>query len=223
VWPGGSPGPADQEDGEDFELFDEFDEGDAFDEEVAIPDEVLLQVEAIAREDEAFGPRFQARELLRVGGWVVPVDVPDGMFVFKVTFRHAKRGFHRTIAAHSRQTLEHLHRAIQGALEWDDDHLYSFFMNGVVWDAAYRFASPWEDDNPPWTSEAVLGELGLVKGHTFLYFFDYGDSHEFDVEVLEVQEKAEAGRYPRLVASKGDAPQQYWWGDEEEEWSDEEE
>ena len=70
----------------------------------------------------------------------------------------------------------------------DDDQLmelpfYSFHMNGQRGDRRYAFACPYEDDRPPWTDEAVIGELGLVMKHKFLYYFDYGDSHEFEIEV----------------------------------------
>ena len=72
-----------------------------------------------------------------------------------------------------------------------------------------RFSCPYEDDRPPWTDEAVLSELGLVKGHRFLYYFDYGDGHQFEIEVTDIRPAAERGKYPRVVESHGKAPRQY--------------
>lgn len=60
--------------------------------------------------------------------------------------------------------------------------------------------------------------------HTFLYSFDFGDSHEFDVKVLGMAPR-DAGDYPRLVEARGEAPRQYhgWDDDEELEDDDDEE
>ena len=102
-----------------------------------------------------------------------------------------------------------MHLAIQHAIKWDNDHLYSFYLNGVKYDERYRYSCPYEEDRPPWTEEAVIGQLGLVKRHKFLYYFDYGDSHEFEIEVTDIRPEAEQGEYPRVVESQGAAPEQY--------------
>ena len=133
-----------------------------------------------------------------------------GLYAFKVEFRWAKR-IYRTIELRSEQTLDDLHHAIQRAIHWDADHLYSFFVGGVARDGRYRISCPYEEHSPPWTDEAVVGELGLMQGHKFLYYFDYGDCHEFEVQVVDVRPQAKAGEYPRVVDAKGDAPPQYGW------------
>ena len=67
-----------------------------------------------------------------------------------------------------------------------------------------------EDDHPPWTDEAILGELGLTLNHRFLYLFDYGDDNKFEIEVVGIYPQARTDvTYPRLVASQGKAPSQY--------------
>jgi shikimate kinase len=119
------------------------------------------------------------------------------------------KSIYRVIELRSEQDLDDLHSAIQSAFHWDSDHLYSFFMNGQRYDERYAFACPYEDDSPRSTDEAMIGELGLVVGHKFLYFFDYGDCHEFDVEVLSIRPRAGRGQYPRIAESKGRAPAQY--------------
>ena len=55
----------------------------------------------------------------------------------------------------------------------------------------------------------VLDDLDLESGQKFLYLFDYGDDHEFEVEVVEIRSEAPAGQYPKLLESKGKAPEQY--------------
>jgi hypothetical protein len=173
-----------------------------------IPSEVLNELTGIATGDPAFGPRFQARAVLRAAGQSMPPDNPGGVYAFKVKFKWARR-IYRTIELRSEQTLDDLHHAIQRAIGWDADHLYSFFVGGVARDGRYRLSCPYEEDSPPWADEAAVGELGLTKGHKFLYYFDYGDCHEFEVEVVDIRPQAELGEYPHVADAKGDAPPQY--------------
>jgi hypothetical protein len=46
----------------------------------------------------------------------------------------------------------------------------------------------------------------------FLYYFDYGDSHRFEVQVVNIRPQAESGEYPWVVKIQGESPPQYrWW------------
>lgn len=173
----------------------------------AIPKQVLAKLHEIATLDEAFAPRFHARELLRLADEPVPLDHPNGTFTFKVKFWWHKRTF-RVIEMRSTDTLEDLFLAIQASIEWNTDHLYLFSLNGTDEDRRSQFVSPWANDYPT-TSNAVIGEMGFVKKHKFLYLFDFGDSHRFEVEVVKITPQADNGIYPRLIQSKGEAPEQY--------------
>ena len=46
-------------------------------------------------------------------------------------------------------------------------------------------------------------------GHTMVFLFDYGDGWHFRVRLKETGTKAAKARYPRVVATRGDAPAQY--------------
>ena len=71
-------------------------------------------------------------------------------------------------------------------------------------DNRYAFACPYEEDRPPWTDEAIIGELGLVKGHSFAYLFDYGERvHD---QGSDIRPQADPGKYPWVVAKQGEAP-----------------
>jgi hypothetical protein len=175
-----------------------------------LPKELITDIHSIAAIDPAFEPRFHARRLLLEHDIPFTADNPGGTYTFKVKFMHNKR-IYRTIELLSGHTLEDLHFAIQRAIGWDSDHLYSFFMNGELFDDRYSFSCPYEEDRPPWTGDAFLGELGLVLGHKFLYYFDYGDSHKFEVEVVDINPQADKGKYPRIVKASGEAPDQYGW------------
>jgi hypothetical protein len=165
--------------------------------------------------DPAFEPRFMARRFLIEAGQALPLDRPDGSFALKVKLKWDKRTY-RTIEIRSDQTLQDLQQAIQHSFDWDNDHLYSFFLNGRRDDNRYRFVAPWGNDGLPTTDEGVIGELGLILKHKFLYLFDYGDQHEFEIEVVSMCEQSEPGAYPRVVRQQGESPRQYHWSDDDE-------
>jgi hypothetical protein len=235
------------------------------DPERPLPGPVAARLYGVATEDTSFLPRYDARRILRAAGLEVPLDNPDGTYAFKV-FPTWVRGVSRTMELRSYHTLEDLHLTIQRAFQWDDDHLYSFYLNGLLHDPRYEvphpalleqdggfpfFALPIElagdteaaddvkqllvrlgvipqtaprgdakeaDEEPLASVNAVIGELGLVPGHAFLYLFDFGDENVFWVTVEAVKAKAGRGTYPRVVDKQGKAPPQYdYWEEEEEE------
>jgi Plasmid pRiA4b ORF-3-like protein len=51
-------------------------------------------------------------------------------------------------------------------------------------------------------------------GHTMLFLFDYGDNWLFRVTLRTIGEKSARARYPRVVATRGEAPAQY--GDDDD-------
>jgi len=60
-----------------------------------------------------------------------------------------------------------------------------------------------------------MDQLDLQLGQKFLYYFDYGDSHEFDVTLLTINSAGTVGQYPKIVGQRGQAPPQYPNYDEE--------
>jgi hypothetical protein len=132
---------------------------------------------------------------------------PVKTFVLRVNHRALPKVW-RDIEIAEDQTLEDLHLAIQRAYEWDDDHLYSFFMSGREWDQGSEIGSPWSETRRH-THQVEMGSLDLKPGKKFLYLFDYGDNHEFDVQILTTNPSAPKGSYPKVVGQKGKAPPQY--------------
>ncbi len=128
----------------------------------------------------------------------------EGVYLFRVSL---SAGNWRKIELSSSHTLLDLHNAIQDAYRFDSDHLYSFFMDGIPW-SDEKFTSPHEDEGPH-VDEVSIGELGLVKGQTFLYLFDYGDEWRFRVALEEIQPNKPHPKRPRIVERKGKSPEQY--------------
>ncbi len=129
---------------------------------------------------------------------------PTTTYVLRVTHRYVP-GVWRDIEIAAEQTLEDLHLATQEAYRWDDDHLYSFYLNGQAWDPRSEIGSPWSD-SPRHTHQVTLASLNLKPKRKILYLFDYGDNHEFDVEVLSIKEQSATGTFPKIVGRKGRAP-----------------
>jgi hypothetical protein len=128
-------------------------------------------------------------------------------YTFRVNHRALPKVW-RDIEIAEDQTLEDLHLAIQQAYGWYDDHLYSFYMSSKAWDSSSEIGSPWSDSRVH-THQVQSGLLELKEGKKFLYLFDYGDNHEFDVTVLSINPKAKKGKYPKVVGRKGKSPPQY--------------
>ncbi len=124
----------------------------------------------------------------------------------------------RMVEAPDDATLEDLHLAIQDAFNWDNDHLYAFYLSGHTRDNMTRVDGPFEFMEYPTADEVTLAALELRPKQRLLYLFDFGDRLEHDIEVAEILPLPADDVEPRVVASQGEAPPQYpiWDGDEEE-------
>jgi len=128
-------------------------------------------------------------------------------YTFRVNHRALPEVW-RDIELAEDQNLEDLHLAIQQAYGWYDDHLYSFYMSGKAWDSGSEIGCPWSDSRLH-THQVQVGLLELKEGQKFLYLFDYGDNHEFDATLLNIDTQAKKGKYPKLVGKQGKSPPQY--------------
>jgi|GEM_PF-2712040 len=110
------------------------------------------------------------------------------------------------VAAH--EHLTELHGAIQRAFNWEDDHLYSFWLDGEFWSReGEELVRPGTPDTDSATADMPVGELQLDLGSRIAYVFDYGD--EWRV-MLTLRDRVEhAGAMPRVSERRGTAPPQY--------------
>jgi pRiA4b ORF-3-like protein/uncharacterized protein DUF6930 len=123
----------------------------------------------------------------------------------------------RRIELRGDQTLEDLHNAIQRAFNWDNDHLYAFFLSGKAWDMHTEYESPYGDGRP--ADRYRLEHLPLTAGQRILYIFDFGDElrHAIKLEAIVPGGVQSDVTYPRVTDSRGEPPPQYPDYDEEEE------
>ena len=120
---------------------------------------------------------------------------------------HVDRPVTRRLALSSRQTLIDLHGLIQEAFEWDDDHLYSFWLDGKFWgDTQTEYTAPFGlEESEAASGDVELRRLGLRKGQRIAYVFDFGDEWRVSVKLREAREGGETG----ILERKGDPPPQY--------------
>lgn len=130
-------------------------------------------------------------------------------YIFKVKLKYNKRTY-REIEILANQTLDDLHYAIFDAFDFEEMHLYSFFMSGKVWDNNSEYCLPNPEMRMGKSSKNVkIQNLDLEPRQKFLYLFDYGDSWEFEVEFLGNEEAKKGIKYPRVIKKSGDSPEQY--------------
>ena len=156
-------------------------------------------------------------EIKEINKPFIPVKVdPDQTIIFKVMFRRRK-GMWRKIELKAKDTLEDLHDAIQDAFDWDNDHLYSFFMDGKFrnGDPDMEYTCPFEPEGRKTVDKAKLGFFGFKTGDKFAYLFDFGDCHEFEIEVVGFGIVEKDKDYPLVIESKGKSLEQYPEYDEE--------
>jgi len=104
-------------------------------------------------------------------------------------------------------TLNELYNYIQDAFAFDNDHMYSFFMDGRAW-SHNRFTCPMDDEGP-YAYEVMSGEIGLYKKQRILYLFNFGDEWRFDVEVFDTEDSNIKLLRPQITERKGKPPEQY--------------
>lgn len=99
-------------------------------------------------------------------------------------------GVRRAIGVRADRTLVDLHYALQSAFGWDDDHLYSFWLDGSFWGAEsahYMHPEHARSLDPPGKSAcARLEELDIAEGRQIAYVFDLEREWRVALRVREV-------------------------------------
>jgi len=108
----------------------------------------------------------------------------------------------------SMSTLEDLHYLIQYAVDFDNDHLYEFYVSKTE---RSRDRECFDDENEKIYTTTLENLYPLEKGKKLYYMFDYGDSWLFIITKSRKnpQEFKEGVKYPRIINEVGNKPEQY--------------
>ena len=121
---------------------------------------------------------------------------------------YAEKVWEGTIEMESSSTLEDLHLALQNILNFDNDHLYEFYVSRT--ERSHKRLR-YNDENEL-VYNVTLEELyPLEKNNKLFYLFDYGDSWTFRITKSrkKAQEPVQGIGYPRLIEEVGIKPEQY--------------
>ena len=124
----------------------------------------------------------------------------------------------RTIEVEDKHSLYDLHMDIQHAFDWDNDHMFSFYFGGKLFDRENEYsATPYGEHKtsgfgtPSKSAVAAqIRDLNLTESSTFLYLFDYGDELVHEIYVEQIFDKtSENNNLPSVVDITGTVPMQY--------------
>jgi hypothetical protein len=123
------------------------------------------------------------------------------IFVFEAELLNVS-GVSALVAVAGHEHLTDLHGPIQQAFNWEDDHLYSFWLDGEFWgNDRTEFVRPGTPDTNSRPADVPVAELALTIGARVAYVFDYGD--EWRV-MLTLRERVDgASAMPRVTERRG--------------------
>jgi len=132
--------------------------------------------------------------------WILRVELLFGAY--------AEEECIRVIEIDSSSTLEDLHLAIQDAVDFDNDHLYEFYISRT---ARSRDRRRFDDENGDIYDVTLESLYPLEKRKTLFYLFDYGDHWLFKITRSRKKptEPRKGIAYPRVIERVGDSPEQY--------------
>jgi len=132
--------------------------------------------------------------------WTFKIELLFGMY--------AEDEWQAELELDSLSSLEDLHFAIQDAVEFENDHLYEFYIARTE---TSRDRIRFDDEDGGIYSAAIEDIYPLEKDRKLYYMFDYGDSWLFKVTKTRKspKEPKRSVKYPRMVKEIGSKPEQY--------------
>lgn len=150
----------------------------------------------------------------------------ENIYAFKVAYQW-ERIVTRMIEIHGKQNFNQLAKMIIKSMGWQNDHLHGFYLDKVEGKNPhevrhkYSWFSPyWEDEPHPLihTDKVKISYFAWEKHHKIHMTFDYGDDHNFDIELVGKRSRVRHEKqtmFPRVIEEKGRARAQYPEIDEE--------
>jgi hypothetical protein len=135
--------------------------------------------------------------------------------IFRVSLK-GEPSIYRDIEIEASKSLYQLAKVINLAFDFDFDHCFGFY-SGLTETSMRRkqpiyelFADMGEADPGVLSvKKTKVAQAFPALGHTMLFLFDYGDDWHFRVKLKATGTKARNVPYPRVVESRGAAPEQY--------------
>jgi len=145
------------------------------------------------------------------------------IWTLRVKLPQAQSKCIRVIEIKPTATFLELHEAIQDAVDFDNDHLFEFFIGRHPGNRAYTIGGEpnWDTFSPVRTyrNVRISRVWPLPTGMKLYYLFDFGDNWLFQINKTRHKDKLiQSGIvYPRVIEARGKNPEQYPDWDEGEE------
>ena len=122
--------------------------------------------------------------------------------------------FVRDIEVGYDMNLFELHGFICKTVDFDSKEIASFFLADRNWERGREFTlidmGEEENDDLPVAMESVsLGQIVHKHGERLIYMFDFMSERALFMELTGSDKADPAAKYPRIVHSEGDAPDQF--------------
>ena len=133
----------------------------------------------------------------------VELNMEERMEIYTLTlsfpYDEDEEPWSRTIEVKETFTLKQLHNYVQKIIDFDNDHLYEFYIGRTPRNRAQIVPK-----------RAKLNEIYPITGYKLYYLFDFGDCWLFQIKKSR-KKKTEDNqkKYPILIESKGENPEQY--------------
>ena len=113
-------------------------------------------------------------------------------------------------------TLEDMHHAIQDAVDFENDHLYCFFVSRTDRSGSREY---FDDENGLLFSKTLKDLFPLPEKQCLFYLFDWGDEWVFKISRSRKRphERVKGMTYPRIESESGVKPVQYPRDEDDEE------
>lgn len=132
--------------------------------------------------------------------WLLKVELLFGIY--------AENDWKGEIEIESTATLEDLHFAIIEAVNFDNDHLYEFYISRTE---KSRDRQRFDEESGEIYNRTLESLYPLEKGRKLFYIFDYGDHWLFKISKSRKKpyDAKPNTKYPRLLKVVGKTPVQY--------------
>jgi hypothetical protein len=136
-------------------------------------------------------------------------------FIFRAALL-GSASIYRDIELDPAKSLYVLAEAIVSSFNFDFDHAFGFY-SGLTPAKIHKTFPKYElfadmgdaDPRVLGVKKTRISQAFPEVGHTMLFLFDYGDDWLFRVTLRAIGKKSAKARYPRIVATRGEAPAQY--------------
>src|SRR6266852_2151252 len=125
-----------------------------------------------------------------------PTNPEPVVYQLRLVLRGVSPLIWRRLLVRSDSTIADLHRTLQVAFGWSDEHLHRFVIHGRM-QGMESLVDP---------RHVRLADLGLRLRERFLYEYDFIDGWQHDVRLERILPLASARRYPVCIGGRRAAP-----------------